>query len=337
MLTALALSFVCLLPTCYSYDGILVRKVTLIEAIFSTFFAVITLIALPVFTAVKKKFWAMLGTAGFGLLAFLPGMFLPKMAVKLAAPDVSFGTSFKAFILKDIYIMMNAPFVGIGSLIGDKIALVLPKLILPLSLLIYLVVWLYRFYRDAYLNERLSPPPVNEPKVDPQTRKPDILGTVISAPVNPEKATSQAQPVTPPPAPAPQRAPAPQPRPQPRPQHAQKQVQQRPKPQPMPAPQPKPQVSAPQQAPRISDDTKIGTPVRPQPAPEAQEPSEPNPGVRKPNINVSFDTIELGAPEPKKDEAIQLGAPKNSEAIQLGAPAPKDNGAIQLGPPTDLK
>lgn len=334
MLMAISLSFVCLLPTCYSYDGVIPREAGLIEAILSTFFAVITLVALPIFTAVKKKLWAMLGTAGFGLLAYIPGIFLSKMTTTLAASDVSMGASLKAFILKDIYIMMNAPFVGIGSLIGDKIALVLPKLILPCSLVIYGVIWLFRFYRDAYLSERLSPIPVSEPpKAESSTRKPDILGTVISAPVTPEN--NQAQ-QTVAPRPAPTAAPAPAPKRVATPAPAKTQAPKRaPAPQPaakqVAAPEPRKQVRAPEPVPKISSETRVTPPVRPS---EEGVHSE-NPGVRKPNINISFDTIPLGAPETPKNDAIQLGAPSKSEAIQLEAP--KNNGTIHLGPPTGGK
>ena len=329
LLVAVALSFVCLLPTCYTYDAVIVRHVGIIEKIVSIVFALITILAFPILTAVKKKFWAMLGNAAYGLLAFIPGMFLPGMAVKLAAPDVGIFTTVKAFFLKAIYTMTYAPFVGIGSILGDKAGQFLPKLILPLSLLIYGAVKLFRFYKEAYIAERLAPVPTNEaPK--PRTRKPDILGTVISAPVNNSTTTTvtpaaeetrvtpnvrAAQPM---PDPKPKAQPMPDPKPK-----AQPMPDPRPKPQPMPDPRPKAQ--------------QVSPPPQRQQIPAKQKTTE---GVRSPNINVSFDTIPLGAPDekppvkaPDNSEAIQLGAPKDQNVIQLDAP--KNNDVIQLDAPKD--
>ncbi len=48
------------------------------------------------------------------------------------------------------------------------------------------------------------------------------------------------------------------------------------------------------------------------------------------------EVIPMGAPKPKADEAIPMGAPKPKadEAIPLGAPAPKSDEAIPLGAPS---
>lgn len=309
LLVAVSLSFVCLLPVCYAYDGVITREVGIIEKIVSILFAVVTIIAFPVLTAIKKKFWAMLGNAAFGLLAFIPGMILPGMAVKLAAPDVGFATTVKAFFLKAIYSMAYAPFVGLGSITGDKAGLFFPKLILPMSLLIYGVVKLFRFYKEAYIAERLAPVPTNDsPTI--RTRKPDILGTVISAPVNnktaPETETVSETKTN-------IRVPDPSPAPQPRP-----------KPQPVRVPEPKPQPQA------------VKAP-EPQPQIPPKQPQKPTEGVRAPNINISFDAIPLGAPDekpsisaPEKKDVIQLDAPKNNDVIILDAPKDKP---IELGPP----
>lgn len=315
LLIAVALSFVCLLPVCYAYDGVIAREVGIIEKIASILFAVVTIIAFPILTAVKKKFWAMLGNAAFGLLAFIPGMFLPGMAAKLAAPDVAITTTVKAFFFKAIYSMTYAPFVGLGSIVGDKAGQFFPKLILPMSLLIYGAVKLFRFYKEAYIAERLAPVPTNDsPTI--RTRKPDILGTVISAPVNnktaPETGDETKTNIRVP-------DPAPQPKPQPRPQQ--------------PQPQPQPQVRAPQPKPQPQ---AVKAP-EPQPQIPPKQQQKPTEGVRAPNINISFDAIPLGAPDekpsisaPEKKDVIQLEAPKNNDVIILDAPKDKP---IELGPP----
>lgn len=324
LLIAVSLSFVCLLPVCYAYDGVIAREVGILEKIASILFAVVTILAFPILTAVKKKFWAMLGNAAFGLLSFIPGMFLPGMALKLAAPDVGIVTTIKAFFLKAIYSMTYAPFVGLGSIIGDKAGQFMPKLILPMSLLIYGVVKLFRFYREAYIAERLAPVPTNDsPTI--KTRKPDILGTVISAPVNNKTAPetgSVSETKT--------NIRVPEPAPAPKPQ---------PKPQPASAPQPAPQVGSRPQPQQVGARPKQEQVRAPEPKPQISSKQQPKPGegVRSPNINISFDTIPLGAPSekppvsaPEKKDVIELGAPKNNDVIILDAPKDKP---IELGPP----
>ena len=290
LLVAIALAFVCLLPTYYSYDGVIEREVGLIETLASTFFCLLTLLIFPVFTAIKKKFWAMLGNAAFGLLAFIPGMFLPGMAAKLSAPDVNILTTVKALFFKAIYTMVYAPFAGIGNLAGNKLGLILPKLILPVTLLIYGVVKLFRFYKEAYIAEQLAPVPTNDSPTQ-RTRKPDILGTVISAPVTPP--TAPAVPV------------------------AEKKPADRPSGPAVPPPSEKPAeklTGNPPEKPKQIASEENG----PKKIPSRQRP-EPT-GVRTPNI--SPDVIPLGAPPKKKDDVILLSGPSD-KPIELGPP-PED-------------
>ena len=299
LLVAIALAFVCLLPTYYSYDGVIEREVGLIETLASTFFCLLTLLIFPVFTAIKKKFWAMLGNAAFGLLAFIPGIFLPRMAAKLAAPDVNILTTVKALFFKAIYTMVYAPFAGIGNLAGNKLGLILPKLILPVTLVIYGVVKLFRFYKEAYIAEQLAPVPTNDSPTQ-RTRKPDILGTVISAPVTPP--TTPATPAAPTASTAPV-APVTEKKPADRPSGPA-----------VPPPSEKP-------AEKLTGNTsekpkQIASEENgPKKIPSRQRPELT--GVRTPNI--SPDVIPLGAPPKKQDDVILLSGPSD-KPIELGPP-----------------
>ena len=159
------MSFVCLLPTYFSYGGVIDRKISLLETLVSVLFSVLVVLVVPIICAIKKKLWATLGIAAFGFVAYIPGMILPGMQAKLAMSDVSFLTTLKAFILEAIYIMVNAPYVGISFLTGNKFALALPKLVMPFALGAYVIAFLIRFYKDAYLRERLAPVPNDGPKI----------------------------------------------------------------------------------------------------------------------------------------------------------------------------
>ncbi len=183
-----SLLFVCFSPLYYTYDGIVARDIGIFERITSLLFSLIVLFVVPIFAAVRKKFWITAGAATYGLLAYIPSMFMPSAAL-LSGNDASMLSLINAFILKAIYRMVNAPFAGVSKLIGGS-ASKLSKWILPLSLGIYVTVQLYRFYRDAYTAEQLDPSSVvdvprktNEPAGGVRTVKvPEVLGTVISAP-----------------------------------------------------------------------------------------------------------------------------------------------------------
>ena len=326
-LVAVSLSFVCLLPTYFSYGGVIERKISLLETLVSVLFSVLVVLVVPIICTIKKKLWATLGIATFGFVAYIPGMILPGMQAKLAMSDVSFLTTLKAFILEAIYIMVNAPYVGISFLTGQKFALALPKLVMPFALGAYLIAFLIRFYKDAYIRERLAPVPNDGPKEEANTtREPDILGTVISAPK--EAKTAETTP-----APAPVRTPAPvesETKVVPRPSAQPQPKPQQPKPQPQQPKVRQPQINIPPApAPQPAPQPKVVVPPAPQPQPQPQaqqKPSNPNPGVRRPIIEINRTTPKKPESKPITGQAIELGAP---------APAPKpDNGAIQLGPPS---
>jgi hypothetical protein len=81
----------------------------------------------------------------------------------------------------------------------------------------------------------------------------------------------------------------------------------------------------------------VRAPVRPVhvgvPAPEKEKVEALGSGPKK--AEKAPEVIPMGAPKPKSDEAIPLKAPKprSDEAIQLGAPKPKSDEAIPMSAP----
>lgn len=85
--------------------------------------------------------------------------------------------------------MAEAPFAPISRALGDSFAEVLPRRIMPVALILYAGVQLFRFYRDAYKAEQLDPMKAidktsieNGPRNVRTASIPEVLGTVISAP-----------------------------------------------------------------------------------------------------------------------------------------------------------
>ena len=321
LLVASSLAFVCLLPTCFSYDAVIPREIGIVETITSLVFSFTVLLAAPLIMAYRRRLWGVLGMVAYGVLAYLPGIILPKMTASLSGSDASLLASVKAFLLKDIYIMVNAPFVGVSKIFGTNFSLHLSKAIIPCALIFYVILKLVRFYSDAFAAEKMAPAPsafgkTEEASEEVKSRKPDILGTVISKPVsedtvvnrgnmtsavhkreghvtdktllrrrtNPNNANSLSGRSKPALEQAPQREATPAPTPSVRaPQidlsaiAGQAPVQ----------PQPRPQQPQPQMQPR----------PRPQPQPQQQQPQRPPVQQRPVQQPASNDVINLGPPK----------------------------------------
>ncbi|MBP0968993.1 MAG: hypothetical protein J5744_02505 [Oscillospiraceae bacterium] len=189
-----ALCFVCFEPLYFKYGGIVVREFGLTECIASAVYVVFFLVAVPLYAGYRRKYWISVGLACYGLLAYLPGMLYPAQ-VYLTGDDASMVHILIALILRGIYGMVNAPFAALSRIWGDSVASSLSYWILPLSVLFPLLIKTYRFYRDAYVAEQLNPATVvsapSNSKFDRRDHrreqkkeaKPEVLGTVISAPV----------------------------------------------------------------------------------------------------------------------------------------------------------
>ena len=211
-LVAGALAFLCFCPVYFDYITIIPRQFGLWETILSWTYAVFFLLALPIYAGYARKYWISIGLACYGFLAYAPAWFYPaeEKLVGEGADLISVGA---ASFLRGIYCMVNAPFAATSDVLGNEKAAVLSKLILPIAVAVPLLMKMIRFYRNAYAQERLDPAAVMSQEVKTKTRKPakpEVLGTVITAPVNaasPEevskKATEQAVKAQPEPAPAP--------------------------------------------------------------------------------------------------------------------------------------
>ena len=102
--------------------------------------------------------------------------------------DPGLGTQLRAALPKGIYSMVQAPFGGVSALMGNGFASKAVYWILPLSLAWLLLFKVGRFYRNAYLADRLrsEPEPEAPQPAEPvkHAQEPEVLGTVITAPVS---------------------------------------------------------------------------------------------------------------------------------------------------------
>ncbi len=188
-----ALFFVYFTPAYFVYGGVSVRTFSLTETICAWVYAAIVLLILPIYAAYKKKLWITAGLMAYGAFASLPIWIMPKLMSKLQGEDASIVATVEAFLLKALYRMATAPFGAISRALGDKFTRSLPFRILPVAVLVYVGFQLFRFYRNAYVMEQLSPATAidmtaKENAQSSDSRKvrdariPEVLGTVISAP-----------------------------------------------------------------------------------------------------------------------------------------------------------
>ena len=200
---------------------------------------------------------------------------------------------------------MQAPFAALSPLIGSQAASKVVYWILPVAIFWPVIFRIIRFYRRAYLSEQLNPMTTDQAapagaNAPEAPDKPEVLGTVISAPVTAQTPADITR----------KNAPAGKPEEKPA----------------MP-------VSEPEDRPAVEEGPSVKrpgvrAPVRPVhvgvDAPKREKPEALGAGsVREPKIK-SDEAIVLGAPKPKSDEAIPMPPPKPKadEAIPLGAPDP---------------
>ncbi len=203
-----SLLFVCFAPIALEYGLLIPRAFSIFEIIMSWLFAVVVLGVIPVYSAVKKKFWFMAGLAVYGFFAYLPEWIIPGLAGKLQGDNASMLAVIQNFIWRAVYGMVKAPFAGMIPAVGEKIARGLSDWILPASVGIYVVVQLFRFYRDSYVADQLDPSRIVDSTAAEnngaavasrrrETREAEVLGTVISAPVNSAPKTPDGKVVAP--------------------------------------------------------------------------------------------------------------------------------------------
>ena len=190
--------FVCFAPLYFVYGGTVPREFGLFERLMSLLYALFFIFFLPFFAAFRDKVWVNWGLAAYGVLIYLPKFFYPAEAL-ISGNDAKLTKMLLAVLLRGIYGMMQAPFAALSPLIGDKAASGLVYWILPMALVWPLVLKVFRFYRRAYLSEQLNPMPKVKPAVTTAHTgpavKPEVLGTVITAPVvaaSPDEVTGKA-------------------------------------------------------------------------------------------------------------------------------------------------
>jgi len=316
-LIAGALAFVCFAPLYFTFEGIVPREFSIFERCMSFLYAMFFVFFLPFFAAFKKKEWINWGLAAYGALIYLPLWFYP--AEKLAMEDVGLTTKLGALVLKTIYNVMQAPFAALSKLIGNTAASKVVYWLLPVAIFWPVILRIIRFYRLAYLSEQLNPmtPDQASPKGSGKPAlagKPEVLGTVISAPVTaqtPADVTRKSIPAI--------------------------KSAEAPKLPPVPAEEKPAAIKDGARKPRAA----VRAPVRPVhlgvEAPEKKPVEALGAGPAKEETK-SEAPIELSAPKPKADEAIPMPPPKPKadDVIQLGAPQTTSDNVIELGaPPSD--
>jgi len=190
--------FVCFAPLYFVYGGTVPRDFGLFERLMSLLYALFFVFFLPFFAAFRDKVWVNWGLAAYGVLIYLPKFFYPAEAL-ISGNDPKFTKMLLAVLLRGIYGMTQAPFAALSPLVGDKAASALVYWILPMALIWPFVMKIFRFYRRAYLSEQLNPMPKVKPAVTTAHTgpavKPEVLGTVITAPVvaaSPDEVTGKA-------------------------------------------------------------------------------------------------------------------------------------------------
>ena len=303
-LIAGALTFVCFKPLYFTYEAIIPRDFTLFERLMSVLYVLFFILFLPFFAAFKKKEWINWGLAAYGLMAYFPLWFYPAQEA-IKGDGASMLSIIGALVLRTIYSVMQAPFAALSPLIGSQAASKVVYWILPVAIFWPVIFRIIRFYRRAYLSEQLNPMTTDQAapagaNAPEAPDKPEVLGTVISAPVTAQTPADITR----------KNAPAGKPEEKPA----------------MP-------VSEPEERPAVDEGPSVKrpgvrAPVRPVhvgvDAPKREKPEALGAGsVREPKIK-SNEAIVLGAPKPKSDEAIPMPPPKPKadEAIPLGAPDP---------------
>lgn len=149
----LSLLFLFSFPAYFRYTLNVPRDIYLFERIMSVCF-LLGLIMAAIWACWKKKVWVMLGISAFGLLAYVPKWFLPKIDARLSKPGKNILDTLLSSFLNRIYEMVHAPFTGLIGMCSEKQAEKLPYLILPIVVIAYILSQIVRFYHNAYVLEK---------------------------------------------------------------------------------------------------------------------------------------------------------------------------------------
>jgi hypothetical protein len=153
--TLLSLLLVFRYPVYFSYEQVIFRAISIPERVFSVVF-ILLWITLCVYAAYFKRIYLVIGGVLYGLLPYIPGLLIPMLSGSSAAGKPSLVSTLTVSLLKRIHELVNAPFVGVSVLFPPEKVIGLSKLLLPVLLISYIGTQLFRFYRNAYLAEKLQ-------------------------------------------------------------------------------------------------------------------------------------------------------------------------------------
>lgn len=150
----MALLFLFFFPPYFEYGQIVYRSVGVPERIFSVIFVLLWL-ALCALTAYAKKISMLIGGVLFSIMAYIPEWALSRLTTSANPKENSVVMSLITSLFRRLYEWINAPMVGISMLFEPQKGPQLSKWMLPILLGVFVMVQLFRFYRDAYLAEQL--------------------------------------------------------------------------------------------------------------------------------------------------------------------------------------
>ena len=150
-----AMLFVCFFPVYFSFGVIHVRTVSLPERMFSLVF-VLLWFSLCIYSAWKKRLSLLAGGVMYAIMAYLPGWFLPHLAVPAGSiKEQSLIASLLETLFNKMYELVSAPLAGVSLLVSEKASITISRWLLPVLLFSYAGTQLFRFYHNAYLAEQL--------------------------------------------------------------------------------------------------------------------------------------------------------------------------------------
>ena len=173
----LSLLFLFTFPAYFCFSANVPREISLNERLMSVFF-VMAFILTCIWFCWKKKVWVMAGVATFGLLAYIPKWFLPKVNLRIIMNGKNLLDSFLSMILNRIYELTHAPFTGLLGMVPEKTVEKLPYMMLPVVVLSYIFSQIVRFYYNAYVTEKKQMHDFDHFRKTNDIRKPAFAGAL---------------------------------------------------------------------------------------------------------------------------------------------------------------
>lgn len=152
--TLLSLLLVFQYPVYFAYGQVIYRDVSIPERIFSVAFILLWM-TLCLYSAYFKRIYLLIGGILYGLIPYIPGYVIPILSKSQTPGNQDLISMLLISFMKRLYELVNAPFVGVSVLFPPGKAVGLSKTLLPVLLISYIGTQLFRFYRNAYLAEKL--------------------------------------------------------------------------------------------------------------------------------------------------------------------------------------